>query len=112
MRHEGRIEADEYTAIEYHQFTQSRVTRVAIAIAGIITWPLTIPLAVLSRLSDFVFVTCSQFFALFPYVIGTIFRYEFYRFSLTHCGRNVFIGFGTVFLYRDISIGDNVLIGM
>ena len=112
MRHEGRIESGEYTDIQYHQFTQSRGTRVAFAVAGALTWPLTIPLALLSRLSDFVFVTCSQFFAVFPYVIGTIFRYEFYRFSLTHCGRNVFIGFGTVFLYRDISIGDNVLIGM
>jgi len=112
MRHEGRIEAGEYTEIEYHQFNQSRGMRVAFALAGALTWPLTIPLALLSRLSDFLFVTCSQFFALFPYLIGTIFRYEFYRFSLTQCGQNVFIGFGTVFLYRDISIGDNVLIGM
>ena len=112
MRHDGRIETGEYTEIEYHQFNQSRGMRVAFGLAGVLTWPLTIPLALLSRLSDIVFVTCSQFFALFPYVVGTIFRYEFYRFSLTHCGRNVFIGFGTVFLYRDISIGDNVLIGM
>ena len=112
MRHEGRIEADKYTEIEYHQFNQSPAMRAAFAVCGILTWPLTVPLALLSRLSDFVFVTCSQFFALFPYLIGTIFRYEFYRFSLTQCGRNVFIGFGTVFLYRDISIGDNVLIGM
>ena len=112
MRYEGRIEAGEYTDIEYHQFNQSRGMRVALVIAGALTWPLTIPLALLSRLSDFVFVTCSQFFAMLPYALGTIFRYEFYRFSLTHCGRNVLIGFGTVFIYRDISIGDNVLIGM
>ncbi len=45
-------------------------------------------------------------------MIGTILRYEFYRFSLRRCGRNVMIGFGTVFIYRDIEIGDNVLIGM
>jgi len=112
VRHKGRIEAGEYTEIEYHQFNQSRGMRMAFGIAGVLTWPLTIPLALLSRLSDFVFVTCSQFFAVFPFAVGTVFRYEFYRFSLTHCGRNVNIGFGTVFIYRDISIGDNVLIGM
>ena len=47
-----------------------------------------------------------------PYLIGTIVRYEFYRFALKKCGKNVMIGFGTVFIYRDIEIGDNVLIGM
>ena len=78
----------------------------------VLTWPLTVPLALLSRLSDFIFLFCSQFFALFPYVVGTIARYEFYRFALRKCGSNVMIGFGTVFIYRDIEIGDNVLIGM
>ena len=53
-----------------------------------------------------------QLFAMLPYVVGTIVRYEFYRFSLRRCGKNVMIGFGTVFVYRDIEIGDNVLIGM
>ena len=112
MRHEGRIEAGDYTAIEYHQFSQSAATKVASAALGVLTWPLTIPLALLSRLSDFVFLLCSQFLALFPYLIGTIVRYEFYRFALRRCGKNVMIGFGTVFVYRDIEIGDNVLIGM
>ena len=112
MRHEGRIEAGKYTAIEYHQFSQSNATKAVTFVLGILTWPLVIPLALLSRLSDFVFLFCSQFLALFPYVIGTIARYEFYRFALRKCGKNVMIGFGTVFLYRDIEIGDNVLIGM
>lgn len=112
MRHEGRIEADKYTPIDYDQFKQSGSLRVAMAIAGVLTWPLTIPLALLSRLSDFIFLFCSQFFAILPYAIGTIVRYEFYRFSLRKCGKNVMIGFGTVFIYRDIEIGDNVLIGM
>jgi len=112
MRHEGRVEAGEYTEIEYHQFTQSTAMRVVTAILGILTWPITIPLALLSRASDFIFLFCSQFLALAPYVIGTILRYEFYRFALLKCGKNVMIGFGTVFIYRDIEIGDNVLIGM
>lgn len=112
MRHEGRIEQGRYTRIEYHQFAQSKTIRVVTALLGALTWPLTIPLALLSRLSDFIFLFCSQLLAIFPYVIGTIARYEFYRFALRRCGKNVMIGFGTVFIYRDIEIGDNVLIGM
>ncbi len=112
MRQAGRIQYDSDTEVEYHQFTQSAIMRWSLAAAGILSWPLTLPLALLSRLSDFVFLTCSQVFALVPYVIGIVFRYEFYRFALRSCGKNVHIGFGTVFLYRDIEIGDNVLIGM
>jgi len=112
MRHEGRIEHGRYTRIEYHQFTQSPYMRAAFVVAGILTWPLTLPLALLSRLSDFMFVSCSQLLALIPYAFGLVVRYEFYRFSLASCGRNVMVGFGTVFLYRDIKVGNNVLFGM
>ncbi|MGH7466335.1 MAG: hypothetical protein ACREK1_14225, partial [Longimicrobiales bacterium] len=112
MRKGERIEGDRYYDIQYHQFTQSRALRVAMSIAGVLSWPIVLPLALLSRFSDFIFVTCSQMLSLAPYLIGTIVRYEFYRFTLTRCGRNVMIGFGTVLLYRDIEIGDNVLIGM
>lgn len=111
MRDSGRV-STEYSDVQYHQFTQSPALRGAIAVAGILTWPVVLPLALLARVSDFVFITCSQLFALVPYLIGTIVRYEFYRFSLKACGRNVMIGFGTVFIYRDIEIGSNVLIGM
>lgn len=112
MRHEGRVEADRDTPIEYHQFSQSAATRVTTAVLGVLTWPLVLPLALISRISDFIFLFCSQLLAMLPYVIGTIVRYEFYRFTLRKCGKNVMIGFGTVFIYRDIEIGDNVLIGM
>ncbi len=112
MRQQERITADRETPIEYHQFSQSGALRSAMAVAGILTWPIVLPLALLSRLSDFIFLTCTQMLAFVPYLVGTIVRYEFYRFTLRQCGRNVMIGFGTVFLYRDVSIGDNVLIGM
>ncbi len=112
MRHEGRIERESYSPIEYHQFSQSKAIRIATAILGVLTWPVTMPLALLSRLSDFIFLFCSQLLAIVTYVVGTVVRYEFYRFALRRCGKNVMIGFGTVFIYRDIEIGDNVLIGM
>lgn len=112
MRHSGRIVSDRATDIQYHQFDRSRALRTAMTVAGILTWPVVLPVALLSRLSDFIFATFSQLFALVPYVFGTIVRFEFYRFCLRRCGKNVMIGFGTVFIYRDVAIGDNVLIGM
>src|SRR5438309_997840 len=64
----------------------------------------------LSRTSDMVFRTVSEMLSLIPYIFGVVVRAEFYRFALRHCGRNVVIEFGTVFIYRDVSIGDNVTI--
>lgn len=112
MRNKEPIVTDRDVAIEYHQFTQSTALRAARAIAGVLIWPIVLPLALLARLSDFVFLTLTQFLAFLPYVVGDIVRYEFYRFTLRRCGSNVMIGFGTVFLYRDVEIGSNVLIGM
>lgn len=111
MKHKGRIVADTETEVRYEQFEPSAARSVAMAVAGVLSWPLTLPLALLSRLSDVIFATCSQFFAVFPYAFGVILRYEFYRFALRRCGRNVHVGFCSYFLYRDIEIGDNVLIG-
>ena len=76
--------------------------------AGVLTWPLVVPAALLSRLSDELFRTFSELFAVVPFLIGFIVRYEFYRFALTSCGRNVLIDFGVLFLYRDVSIGNDV----
>lgn len=111
MKHAGRVTAEAETEVRYEQFEASRAMRFAMALAGILTWPVTLPLALLSRLSDLVFVTCAQFFAIFPYAFGVLFRFEFYRFALRRCGRNLHVGFGSYFLYRDIEVGNNVLIG-
>ena len=46
-----------------------------------------------------------------PYFPGIVMRYEFYRFALARCGRNVVFEFGTVFIYSDVEIGSNVLVG-
>ena len=77
---------------------------------GILTWPVVWPLAMLSQTSDMVFRTVSEMLSLMPYVFGVVVRAEFYRFALRHCGRNVVIEFGAIFIYRDVSIGDNVTI--
>jgi acetyltransferase-like isoleucine patch superfamily enzyme len=97
--------------VDYHQFTQSAGLRLAMRIAGILTWPIILPLAAISRLSDFIFRTVSEMLSLAPYLFGTIIRTEFYKWTLTRCGKNVVVGFGTFFIYRDVEIGDHVLIG-
>jgi len=105
------VPSGEYTEVRYLQFTAGRSTRTTMAVLGILSWPLTLPLALLSRLSDLIFRTCSETLALVPYFPGVILRYEFYRFALRQCGRNVLIESGAVFIYRDISIGNDVLVG-
>jgi acetyltransferase-like isoleucine patch superfamily enzyme len=111
MRLSERITSDHYSEIDYHQFTRGSGLKLAMTVAGVLCWPVVLPMALLSRISDFVFRTCSELLAVVPYLFGVIVRFEFYRWTLTRCGKNVSIGFGTVFFYRDISIGDNVEIG-
>lgn len=111
MKQSGRIVRERGTEVRYEQFEPSAATRVAMAVAGVLTWPLVLPLALLARLSGFVYITLAQLLAVFPHVVGVICRYEFYRFTLRRCGRNVNVGFGSYFLYRDVEVGDHVLIG-
>lgn len=111
MRHAEPIVGDRSTVVQYHQFTMGPGLRGAMRVVGMLTWPVIVPLALASRRSDFVFRTASEALALAPYLFGIILRAEFYRWSLRRCGRNLNVGFGTVFLYRDIEIGDHVLIG-
>src|SRR5437879_4118109 len=105
-----RIEYGRYSDVDYLQFRSSRSIEIARAVAGVLTWPIVWPLAMLSRISDMLFRTVSELLSLVPYVFGVVLRAEFYRFALTRCGRNVVIEFGAVLIYRDIVIGDNVTI--
>ncbi len=105
-----RVSGD-YTEASYLQFTAGPTTRFAMAVIGILLWPIALPLALLSRLSDILFRTFSEMLAWVPYFPGVILRYEFYRFALRHCGRNVVVETGAIFIYRDVSVGEDVLIG-
>lgn len=111
MKYAERVVTDRFIDIDYHQFTQGPYLQLAMRIAGILSWPVVLPLALLSRLSDFMFRTCSDLLSIVPYIFGVIMRYEFYKWTLTRVGKNVAIGFGTIFFYPDIEIGDHVLIG-
>ncbi len=101
----------EYKEVEYLQFSARPWFFACQRLVGFLTWPLVIPMALISRISDFAFCTFSEFLAIVPYFPGVILRYEFYRWTLREVGRNVVIDFGTIFNYRDVRIGDHVLIG-
>ena len=111
MNDASDIPDNEYVDIDYLQFTASNKFQKIQALIGILFWPVILPLAFLAKQSDILFRTFSEFLSVIPYFPGVILRYEFYRFSLRKCGKNVLIEFGTVFIYPDIEIGDNVLIG-
>ena len=102
---------DDYSQVRYLQFQQGGLTHAIIAVLGVLTWPVVWPLAMLARLSDVIFRSVGEFLSLMPYFPGVILRYEFYRFALRKCGRNVLFEFGTVLIYSDIAVGSNVLIG-
>ena len=103
--------SDGYTDVDYLQFSPGSRIHTIQACIGMLLWPLALPLAFIARQSDILFRAISEFLSLVPYFPGVILRYEFYRFALKSCGKNVLIEFGAVFIYRDIEIGDNVLIG-
>jgi acetyltransferase-like isoleucine patch superfamily enzyme len=100
-----------YWPVEYLQFRDGGALKTVQAIIGILTWPLVWPLAMLSKRSAILFRSASELLSFVPYFPGVILRYEFYRFALRRCGRNVLFEFGAIFIESDVEVGDNVLIG-
>ncbi len=101
----------EYREVRYLQFESGGGFRRVMSVLGLLTWPLTVPLALLCRCSIFLFRTVSEALSIVPYLFGVILRYEFYRFALDGIGRNVVIEWGAIFLCPNITIGSNVVIG-
>lgn len=111
MVHRVAGQHGQYSDVDYRQFRPSAWIRMARVIAGTLSWPVVWPLAMLSRTSDVIFRTVSESLAMIPYIFGVVIRGEFYRFALRRCGENVLIDFGTIFIYRDVEIGDHAIIG-
>ncbi len=101
----------DYEEVVYQQFSPTPGMRLALGVLGAAATPLAWPLAVLTRRSGMLFRTASEALSLVPYVFGVALRGRFYRFALRHCGRNLVVEFGAVFVYPEVSVGDNVLIG-
>ncbi|HUU39366.1 MAG TPA: acyltransferase [Desulfatiglandales bacterium] len=107
------IKHGQYTDIEYRMFNLSSPANKFMKIAGWLSLPFLYPLVWLTKISSETgFRTISELLSLIPFALGLIVRYEFYRRTLSACGHNVFINFGTIFYYPEVSIGDNVVIGM
>lgn len=100
-----------YEEVEYRQFAPSPAMRSALALAGALVTPLAWVLAVVARRSETLFRTASEALSTVPYAVGVVLRAEFYRRALRSCGRNLVVEFGAVFVYPDVSVGENVLIG-
>jgi len=112
MKYTEPIQYDKYTEVTYTQYNQGLWLKRIRFLAGIIVLPFLYPLILAAKISDSIFRTISEILSIIPYAFGIIIRYEFYKHVLNHCGENVVIGFGTVFFYKNISIGNNVLIGV
>ena len=101
----------EYAEVEYQQFNPSPALQRAMAVGGAVVTPAAWLLAFVARRSDNLFRSVSEALSLVPYALGIVLRAEFYRRALRQCGRNLLVEFGAVFVYPDVSVGDNVLIG-
>lgn len=113
MKRRVEIPYGQYTDVEYRMFDLPSAAKIFMKIAGWLALPFVYPLVWLAKLSpETGFRTISEFLSLIPFAMGIIVRYEFYKRTLRSCGHNVFINFGTVFYYPEISIGNNVVIGM
>ena len=56
------------------------------------------------------FRTVSGLISLYPGAFGTYLRRDFYNRSFKKCGKNLVVGFGSIFSYPDIVIGDDLII--
>jgi acetyltransferase-like isoleucine patch superfamily enzyme len=112
MRKKVEIRHGEYTEVMYHMFDEPRLVRILMKTIGILSLPLVFLLIGISKLfSDNSFKLVSECLSLLPTALGLPIRYEFYRRTLRNCGKNVYVCFGAVFFYPEISIGNNVMIG-
>ena len=112
MKYEQVPRTGEYVDVRYYQADRGSLFRTLWSTAMWISAVFLSPLILVSRKSNVFFKACSEFLSLVPSIFGFVTRYAFYRFTLSDCGDNVIIDFGTVFYYRDISIGNNVSFGM
>ena len=75
------------------------------------------PLFIILRISSLLgskdgsFWSISQFLSLFPGLLGSYFRKNFYRLAMTGCDKDCAILFGTIFSHVDTEIGRGVYIG-
>ena len=75
-----------------------------------IAFLVAMPFLVMTRFLKYAHI--SELISLIPFGFGERVRYNFYKKRLTACGDDVVIGFGTIFSYPNITIGNHVHIGV
>ena len=87
------------------------------AIAEVLATVVVLPFFVLYRMQAAIsapvraFPGWSQAFSLLPGLTGVYLRRAFYRLALKRCGRDAFVGFGTILSHPTSSIGRTVYVG-
>ena len=113
MKQKIEITHNKYEEISYRMFDQSSALKIFIKITKILFLPFMFPFILVAKISPVTgFMAISELLSLIPFAIGEICRYDFYKYTLRTCGDNVYRGFGTIFVYPEISIGNNVVIGI
>lgn len=85
------------------------IKRVLVWLKKIVAVVVALPFIACAKLTKFVYV--AELISLFPFHFGDQVRYEFYRRTLTKCGEDVTINFGTILSYPDITVGSHVWLG-
>ncbi len=87
--------------------------RLVIGVATVLVFPSILLYWLTCRVSSTlrVFPNWSQLYCLVPGLLGIYLRQAFFRWILNRCGRDIWIGFGTLFSHPGIKIGNAVYLG-
>lgn len=110
MKVEGPLTDQAYVDVTYEQFDQTKSIAFIRKLCRGLILPFLLPIILFSNLSDFMFLTFSEFFSHIPFLFGILIREVFYKNTLKACGSNIIVEFGAFFYYKEVSLGDNVLI--
>lgn len=108
------IEQSTQVVAEAWRFSLRRLIKVLVfALCLLVVSPLIVLSWLEARLSrgERVFVSISQFLALFPSIPGTWLRAAFYYAALERCSWETHVGFGSVFTHRAASIAHGASMG-
>ncbi len=91
---------------------RSVLKSLANGVGTIAAWPLVVAWRAYQRLTgkETLFVTLSQLLSLAPGKAGAYLRRGFYRGALEGCGDDVLVGFLSVFVHPQVTIGRGVII--
>lgn len=79
MKTEETIQGQDYVNITYEQFNQTKLLAFFRKLCMSLALPFLYPLILLSKSSDYIFLTVSELLSLIPFLFGIIIREVFYK---------------------------------